>query len=699
LIGAAYVALFALFAWTRFHAIDRIGVARGDANAYITVAKAWADGNFTVFRTNFMRPVGYALFGGVARVFGNPAVSIKCFNAALDVLCLILIVLLVNNIARRRWAGIPAGLFYLLMPEVIQFSRMEYLHQPANAFTLASFACLYFGMQFNGRWRPPLFFGLSGLWMGAAFLIHPSVALFGAVAVAGLAFHCFWSLRPDVTFARRWRLFVIQAALYTIGYFVLLSLCFAYYGPERVIDSFVGDRANQSEYTALLHDIPSNPLIAILVTVRDTFSHCLGAIAQSRVHLGLLLLAAPLILWSMLRPDTKRRSIPLATGLAMLLLFSFTFYLAGGGFDRGSSRLFVNVVGIYTVCVAGGLFLAAESFPTGRPRFVALTVAVILLTSPVVPIGRSLFAGKLDSMYQPNIYQWTYLQLRDRVGPDAKLLIFPSIFYNERALRYDYYLGPNAIYLNGLPYTPGNSLDKLFAQENIRYLVWFEQQYDFRLLNEDYRRQYDFPRNFYGHFENHKIDYSLGRERILFRHCLLNYDASIVAESDYGTIYELSGGPAPAIAFDTNLLVDPDDFSAITWSKSNRMEAAPSGESNDSVEGIPQRVVAGFDGRLYQGDALDVRGGQTARAAVRLWAADPTRVELSVGRNGHAKYEGSAIVAELTSTPRLFEVTHRFAADHPSARIMLRSNTPDREIEFFAAAPRLERFAPAPDTE
>lgn len=137
-------------------------------------------------------------------------------------------------------------------------------------------------------------------------------------------------------------------------------------------------------------------------------------------------------------------------------------------------------------------------------------------------------------------------------------------------------------------------------------------------------------------------------------------------------------------AKDENQLLKASDFDAGVWIREGEVVVRADAASDPNNEGMAQEISMMPKALIMQSGIRAATAGKRFNAEIWLWSDAPTTVSLEVGRHGgNSEYEGRIYVAELTETPTLYKVTHRFENTHPSGRILLRNRT-DSEISFYA---------------
>ena len=106
----------------------------------------------------------------------------------------------------------------------------------------------------------------------------------------------------------------------------------------------------------------------------------------------------------------------------------------------------------------GGELLGLRKFRLMIYHVIVLGILII----PAIGIGKRI-DGRKFFLYEPNVYQWAFNAIGDKVDLERKVLILPYIFYsNDKALKREYYFGDNAIYVKGLPFTGMTFSDMIF---------------------------------------------------------------------------------------------------------------------------------------------------------------------------------------------------------------------------------------------
>ena len=131
--------------------------------------------------------------------------------------------------------------------------------------------------------------------------------------------------------------------------------------------------------------------------------------------------------------------------------------------------------------------------------------------------------------------------------------------------------------------------------------------------------------------------------------------------------------------------VDSSEFMTTEWTKEGKVAIKKKAATAPDGFGHAQKITMDPGAVLFHCTGKSIRVGETLVSGAWLWADKPTVVSLEIGKHGGAAaHEGKPVLANLTKTPKYFEVSCHFQSAHPSARLLFRNRSTSKKIAFYA---------------
>ncbi|MEE8429273.1 MAG: hypothetical protein V3S33_07215 [Gammaproteobacteria bacterium] len=445
-------------AYLRFHRLDQVGLHGSDALYYTSIALAWVRGDFIYSiadQATVFRPVLHLLFAGALKVFGETDFAIKSFNAGVDTANILLVIGLARAISKSWSVALASAITYAFLPMAIHFARYELAHAISTFFVLAA------GLVFCGSWKSKsprvrlALLGTSGALLGLGSLTHEDLLFLVLPFAAFIPV-----LSAQVETGKRLSTIAID----------ILALCAAPFVCGLVIVS-----RNLDLVTSIADGAMTKDQFFIGKFARYGWDALLASSSAlfAAFFLAASLLALLLLLRRLVTGQSSAGELSPLSYWGFLVFFGY-IALTAFFFDALFVRATLPVVPFVIITT----FIWVE-WAAGKLRRSSGGIAILMLAALLIPFNLNNyrptdFSGRVFSQewgharllskaslvtswelflrrnFTKKIWGAIYHDYRDRIGPESKLLIAPSIVYpfpGRRALQSEIYFGDNAVYL------------------------------------------------------------------------------------------------------------------------------------------------------------------------------------------------------------------------------------------------------------
>jgi hypothetical protein len=472
---AVFVLMLAVSAYIRFNGVLDRGIMIGysDNWHYLNVAREWAEGNHAWIVGSFYRPAIHILHAIAIKAGGYNDYSIKVMNGILDLVVVAALFMIAARIAGSFWVGVAATALYAFLPRVVELVWNEYPNAPSTAFVALSLLFFLVAMdKAKARCTSWPWLATSAICVSIGSNMHPDLAFLGPGYVAAMLLYAAAPWRGWET----GRGFVCQAAVFTAAFFSLYLLGLLWFGPREFF-SIIAREFGVGTSTFARRYGESGWLRCVYDVFRVSFNGFYdGRMLTFYLFLGAAALAAA-------GPSYKVRNPALYVPVVLLLVYAVLMAFFVKTFVLW--RVFMPMLPLALIVLACWYHAAAKSILaklTGNSCFAALPVVLLCLATAWDNPRWSPDLLKKSTL-APERIRLTYDRLRDKVGPDRKLLVMPVTsrfgWLTKQGLRFglphDIYFGNNALHLAEiapfpLPYSI-DSLRRIRREYSVRYML------------------------------------------------------------------------------------------------------------------------------------------------------------------------------------------------------------------------------------
>jgi len=442
--------------------ITEVGISAHDSHCYQDIARLWAEGDVRISHKDyiFLRPVVYLIHLFSLKVFGNTDYSIKLIQCILDFFNVCLIFVIGRQLSKNIFVGLFAASLYCLFPHAIYMSRNAMTHVPSAFFLLSTLSLFLYADKRRQNWA---LYVLPGMTLGLGFLSHGDGALYAPL----FALFILWRMCPSQKSWAKWLLSPLkckQAYAFSLAFFVPLLICWAALGNE-VIEGLVRESGHYFAYYDPKYIFIWNKSA---IQGRDLlrFVSNLNSISLlTSVFVLVGFFAA--IAWLMTRLKNKEQVYRLLPAILVLGYITLFTVMVKAYLSR-MPRFSFNLIPLIYLTLGLALIQSRallKRFQLGTPFLLAVTsfLAVVTLINDRKHIQRALQST-------PDPIRQAYNLLGDKVGPNNKLLIVPSIqrhvgrWYNSKA----YFGKGNAKYIVDCQ---GEGIEAYIKKHAIKYAI------------------------------------------------------------------------------------------------------------------------------------------------------------------------------------------------------------------------------------
>lgn len=465
-------------AYLRFHRLDQVGLHGSDALYYTSIALAWVRGDFVYSiaeQATVFRPMLHLLFAGALQVFGETDFAIKTLNAGVDTVNILLVIGLARAISKSWSVALASAITYALLPMAIHFARYELAHAISTFFVLTA------GLVFCGSWRSKsshvrlALLGTSGALLGLGSMTHEDLLFLVLPFAAFIPV-----LSAQVESGKRLStisidIFALCAVPFICGLVIVsqnLDIVTNIAGGAITTDQFLIGKIARYGWDALLASSSAlfaafflaTSLLALLLLLQRlvTGKSCADEL-DPIAYWGFLIFFVYIALTAFFFDALFVRATLPIVPFVIITTFIWVRWAMGKLHRTGG--------GVAVVMLA--VLLVPFNLNNYRPTDFSNRVFskewghARLLSKASMVTSWELF---LRRNYTKKIWGAVYHDYKDRIGPESKLLIAPSIVYpfpGRRALQSEIYFGDNAVYL----FDHDEPFEELIAKQKIKYVL------------------------------------------------------------------------------------------------------------------------------------------------------------------------------------------------------------------------------------